>query len=105
MTTLYRRSQAQPHRFRIIAGRPVSPAVFDTKPTIADARRILRAEREGVRNPWFDAESDERLLAAAFADRVVLVACLIIGALLLVEIAAPDLLAWIAGEPAVMVAR
>jgi hypothetical protein len=87
MTTFYRRlaEQRHPRRFRVIAGHPVA--------------------EPPARNPWADADSDERLLAAAFADRVVLVACLVIGVLLLAELAAPDLLAWISGHPVVMVAR
>lgn len=71
-------------RLRVIAGRPVT---------------------EKPRNPWADADSDERLLAAAFANRVVLYTCIVIGVLLLAELAAPDFVAWISGAPAVMVMR
>lgn len=87
MTTFYRRlaEQRHPRRFRVIAGRPVS--------------------EPPARNPWFDAESDERLLAAAFADRVVFYVCVAIGALLLAELAAPDLVAWLTGQPVVLVTR
>lgn len=88
MTTFHRRlaEQRNPRRrFRVIAGRPV--------------------EEPSPRNPWFDAESDERLLAAAFADRVVFYVCIGIGALLLAELAAPDLVAWLTGQSVVLVAR
>jgi hypothetical protein len=95
-------STARPS-FRIIAGRPISPARPNRGPTIIDAWRILRDEREAPRNPWFDASSDERLLAAAFADRVVFVVCLTIGLLLLADFVAPDAAAWIIQT--IMVAR
>lgn len=94
MPTYHRRlaeSRQPSRRFRVIAGRPASfPAPKPEAPAV---------------NPWFDAASDERLLAAAFADRVVLVACLVIGVLLLADLAAPDLAAWLSGHSTVLVSR
>jgi hypothetical protein len=72
---------------------------------VLDAMRILRADREATRNPWFDPASNERTLAAAFADRVLLIVCLTIGLLLLADFVAPDLAASISGALSVMVAR
>jgi hypothetical protein len=86
MPTAYRRlaEVRRNRRLTVIAGRPATGPAG---------------------NPWADAAAEERLRAAAFADRVVLGVCIAIGAVILASYVAPDLAAWIAGEPVVVVAR
>lgn len=86
MPTQYRRlaETRRPRRFTVVAGRPIS---------------------QPAANPWADAANAERLRAAAFADRVVLGVCLVVGLLLLADCVAPDVAAWLAGQPVVVVAR
>jgi hypothetical protein len=86
MPTAYRRLAEirRNRRLTAISGRPIA---------------------EPVGNPWADAGMQERLRAAAFADRIVAVVCIAIGVIILASYIAPDLNAWLAGGQVVTVAR